>query len=578
MSSFFLALLLLASVEADATAAPADDPVLLRALERELVRSFEGLANVESDPLYFLAYRATESRSLTVAGAYGALHRSDRSHDRRLDVAARIGSPELDSTHQIRGEFEFGPSPATATLPLEDDEEAIAAAAWSATDRAFKEALQRFLKVKTNEAVKVEAEDASPDFSIEPPSDYREPMVDLVADEERWQERVRRLSAVFREYPFLHESSISLQAEAENRVYASSEGTRLIFGRTHFRLSIEASTKADDGMDLQLFDSFEGPSEETMPDDARIEAAVHDLAARLGRLKDAPVVEPYAGPAIIMNRACGVFFHEIFGHRIEGHRQKNVDEGQTFTKKVGTEIMPPFLSITDDPTRRRFGATYLNGHYKYDDEGVPAQAVPLVRDGVLENFLMARSPIEGFPDSNGHGRCSAGNAPVSRQGNLFVDASDRVSFERLREMLVEEVRAQGKPYGMIFHDISGGFTTTQRRGPQAFKVIPLYVVRVYADGRDDEVVRGVDLVGTPLASITKMIAAADDDAVFNGSCGAESGWVPVSAVAPSVLVKEIEIEKKAKSQERPPLLPTPLHDETDGAPSDDGADGQEDAQ
>lgn len=572
MASFLFVLLALAPIAAaDGDAASAGDPVLLQALEAELARSIEGLADRESDPLYFLAYRATETKTLSVNGSYGALRESNREHDRRIDVEARIGSPALDSTHQIRGEYEFGPSPASSTLPLEDDAAAIRAAAWSATDRAYKDAMQRFLKVKTNEAVKVEAEDASPDFSIVTPSDYREPMVDLVADEERWKERVRRLSGVFRAYPFLHSGSVSLRAEAENRVYVSSEGTKLIFGRTHFRLSIEASTKADDGMDLQLYDSFEGPTEETMPDDRTIEAAIRQVAGRIEQLMAAPIVEPYAGPAIIMNRACGVFFHEIFGHRIEGHRQKNVDEGQTFTKKVGTEIMPSFLSITDDATRRRFAGTYLNGYYKYDDEGVPAEPVPLVEHGVLKNFLMARSPIEGFPVSNGHGRCSAGNAPVSRQGNLFVEASDRVTFERLREMLIEEVKAQGKPYGLIFHDISGGFTTTQRQGPQAFKVIPLFVVRVYPDGREDEVVRGVDVVGTPLASITKMLAAADDDAVFNGSCGAESGWVPVSAVAPSVLVKEIEIEKKAKSQERPPLLPTPLHDEPDNG------DDQEDA-
>jgi len=561
--SLSISLVLLAAVPVfqGSAEAPSDDPPLLHALEAELTRSMEGLKDRESDPLYFLAYRATETRSLNIAGSYGALLRSSRSHGRRLDVEARVGAPTLDSTHQIRGEFEFGASPSSATLPVDDDEAAVRAAAWSATDRAYKAALQRFLKVKTNEQVKVEAEDPSPDFSLEQPSDYREATVDILVDDESWNERVRRLSAIFQEYKFLHSGVVALSAEAENRFYVSSEGTKLIFGRTHLRLSIEASCVAEDGMELRLFDSFEGPTDDTMPDDARIEAAIKVLADRLGQLREAPIVEPYAGPAIIMNRACGVFFHEIFGHRIEGHRQKNVDEGQTFTKKINTEVMPTFLSVTDDATRRKFAGTYLNGFYKYDDEGVPAQPVALVENGILKSFLMARSPIEGFPRSNGHGRCSQGNAPVSRQGNLFVNATDRVTFVRLREMLIEEIQRQEKPYGLIFHDISGGFTTTQRQGPQAFKVIPLFVVRVYPDGRDDEVVRGVDLVGTPLASITKMIAAADDDAVFNGSCGAESGWVPVSAVSPSVLVSEMEIEKKAKSQERPPLLPTPLFDE-----------------
>lgn len=551
-----------------APAAPPELPPILKALELELDRSIEGLKSRESEPLYFLSYRATESMTDAVSGNYGALELTSPSHSRRLDVEARVGSPKLDSTHQIRGRFEFGAAPSSIQLPLEDDEAAIRAAAWGATDRAYKAALERILRVKTNEQVKVEAEDTSDDFQVLGPSTYFEPTVSLVFDRPRWEERMRRLSALFREYPFLHGGGVSISGEAENRFYASSEGTRLVFGRTHFRITIEANTTADDGMELGLYDSFEAPEQDLLPADDVIEQAIRLLADRLGQLRVAPIVEPFAGPAIVMNRACGVFFHEIFGHRIEGHRQKDVDEGQTFTKKVATEIMPPFLSVSDDPTRRQFGSTYLNGFFRYDDEGVPAQAVNLVEQGVLKNFLMSRSPIAGFPASNGHGRCSAGYPVVSRQGNLIVSARDRVPFARLRELLLEEVQRQGKPYGLVFHDISGGFTTTSRQGPQAFKVIPLFVVRVYTDGRPDEVVRGVDLVGTPLASISKILAAADDDAVFNGSCGAESGWVPVSAIAPSVLVSEMEIEKKQKSQERPPLLAAPAAPAVSTAPDE----------
>ncbi len=560
-------LLALIGLLAPAGAGARDDggpPPILAALETELRRSLEGLTAREEHPLYFLSYRATETESATVVGSYGALANVDRDHSRRLDVEARVGSPELDSTHQIRGEFEFGATPSSTQLPLEDDVDAIRAAAWMATDRAYKAAQERYLKVKTNESVKVKAEDASADFTLIEPSTYSEPKANLDVDVDDWSARVRRLSGLFLEHAFIFDGSVSLQTESENRYYVSSEGTRLQFGRSHYRIVVSGETKADDGMELSLSETFEAPSADLLPDEASIGAAVRLVAERLGKLKDAPIVEPFAGPAIIMNRACGVFFHEIFGHRIEGHRQKNVDEGQTFTKKVGTEIMPPFLSVHDDPTRRRIGNVFLNGFYLYDDEGVPAEDVPLVVDGVLENFVMSRSPIEGFPRSNGHGRCGPGRSPVSRQGNLIVTASVRVPYVRLREMLIEEIKRQQKPYGLIFYDISGGYTTTQRGGPQAFKVIPLYVVRVYSDGHE-EVVRGVDLVGTPLASITKIIAAGDDDAVFNGSCGAESGWVPVSAVAPSVLVSEIEIEKKAKSQERPPILPPPLFDD----PEDD---------
>ena len=264
------------------------------------------------------------------------------------------------------------------------------------------------------------------------------------------------------------------------------------------------------------------------------------------------------GPAILLNRASGVFFHEIFGHRIEGHRQKDVTEGQTFAKKIGELVLPEFISVLDDPTAAKHGDVDLRGYYLYDDEGVRASKVTLVDKGVLKTFLLSRSPVEGFVKSNGHGRRQPGAACVSRQANLIVRSTNQVPFARLREMLIEECNKQGKPHGLLFEDISGGFTTTGRRGPQSFKVQPIVVYRIYADGRPDELVRGVDIVGTPLSSFEKILCTGDDHAVFNGTCGAESGWVPVSAISPSLLVSTIEIEKRSRSQTRPPLLDPPL--------------------
>jgi hypothetical protein len=175
---------------------------------------------------------------------------------------------------------------------------------------------------------------------------------------------------------------------------------------------------------------------------------------------------------------------------------------------------------------------------------------------------MGRSPIKGFPTSNGHGRAQAGLAPVARQGNLIVSSTSQLPFSQLREKLIAEVKKQGKPFGLIFDDISGGFTQTRAEvQPQAFKVLPLIVKRVYPDGRPDELVRGVDLIGTPLESFEKILATGDDFDVFNGYCGAESGWVPVSAVAPSLLIGQIEVERRKPSHDRPPLLPPPLHPE-----------------
>lgn len=200
----------------------------------------------------------------------------------------------------------------------------------------------------------------------------------------------------------------------------------------------------------------------------------------------------------------------------------------------------------------------LNGWYEYDDEGVKARPVVSVENGVLKNFLMSRSPIQGFDHSNGHGRRQPGREVVSRQSNLIVSSSKAVSDAELRKMLIDEIKRQGKPYGIFFDNITNGFTTTQRGGLQAFSVVPVIVYKVFPDGRPDELIRGADIVGTPLASFAKILATGNKDEVFNGFCGAESGSVPVSAVSPSILISEIEVEKKQQGQDLLPLLPSPL--------------------
>ncbi|HVE81800.1 MAG TPA: metallopeptidase TldD-related protein [Myxococcales bacterium] len=557
---------------APAPAAKADDDPLLAALTEELARSFKALgakrdaAAKGEQGLYYLSYRLNDGQWFQESASFGAIEAAAPFDDplagraRYLDVAARVGSRALDNTHQVRDELSFGGSEGSGVyLPIEDDLPALKVGIWRATDAACKGAVKQFIKVKANRAVKVEEEDKADDFSQEKAQVHVGPRETARVDRGAWRDRLRRLSSIFKEHPKILRSSVGLQAGTTTMYFVDSEGSRVREGRFYARVMIAGAVKADDGMDLDLYDSFEAKDADLLPTEAQVEEHIRALIARLEALRVAKVVEPYSGPAIISNRAAAVFFHEIFGHRVEGHRQKDEDEGHTFTRKIGQQVLPEFLSVVDDPTRSTYGRTYLNGYYQYDDEGVPAQAAQLVQGGVLKGFLLGRSPINGFPRSNGHGRAQPGMQPVARQGNLIVESTRTVPFAQLREMLIAEAKKRGKPYGLIFDDIAGGFTFTRAGSlPQAFKVMPLVVTRVFADGRPDELVRGVDMVGTPLASFEKILATGDDPAVFNGFCGAESGFVPVSGVAPSLLVAEIEVERRAKGHERPPLLPPPL--------------------
>lgn len=548
---------------AAASTAPAQNSPVLDTLSQELNRNFSVLKQKAEPAAYFLSYEVTEQDYRSISGTLGTIEYDNDNKDRVLDVSVRVGSPKLDNYRKVVGErsqFTRG-----SLLSFEDSPNAIKRRVWIETDRAYRAAAERLIRIKTNAEVKVAASDDSDDFSAQAPSTYQKAPAKLQFDEASWTARIRNLSARFANYPGILTSHVAVTAQTDTRYFVNTEGTRLLHGRGYARVSISADAKAMDGADLNTGETFEAVDPSGLPKDDAIIAAIDRVAKDLTALLRAPEAEPFVGPAIFSGRAAGVFFHEIFGHRVEGHRQKDESEGQTFTKSVGTKVLPDFLSVVFDPTRRKVGDIDLFGWYDYDDEGVKARPVVAVENGVLKTFLMSRSPIKGFDSSNSHGRRQPGYEVVSRQSNLIVQSTKAVSDAQLRGMLIDEIKRQNKPYGLFFADITGGFTTTTRSGLQAFKVIPLVVYRVYADGRADELVRGADIVGTPLASFAKILATSDKTEVFNGYCGAESGNVPVSAVSPAILVSEIEIEKKAKSQDRPPLLPIPFDTETSGS-------------
>jgi len=533
---------------------------VLAVLSEELDRNFTTLKQKADPAPYFMSYAVTDEDYSVVSASFGAITSRNQSRNASLDVCVRVGSPKLDNYHRVRGER--GQFTSGSAVVIEDTPLALKRRLWLDTDRTYRLAAERLIKIRTNSEVKVKEEDQSDDFSEVAPAVFSEAPPKLKFATEEWAARVRKLSAAFARYPGILTSGVSVLAQSETKYLASTEGTRIQHGRGFARVIVSAVARAEDGMDLTTSETFEAVNAHDLPKDEVILAAIERVAKDLTGLLKAPVVEPFVGPAILSGRAAGVFFHEIFGHRVEGHRQKDETEGQTFTKSVNAPVLPDFLSVIFDPTKRKVGSVDLNGWYRFDDEGVPAQPVTVVENGILKTFLMSRSPIRGFPHSNGHGRRQNGMEVVSRQSNLLVESSRRVSDQRLREMLIAEVKRQNKPYGLLFDNITGGYTTTGRAGLQAFKVIPLVVHRVYPDGRPDELVRGADMVGTPLSSFNKILATSDRPEVFNGYCGAESGSVPVSAVSPALLVSEIEIEKKQKSQDRPPLLSLPSSAET----------------
>jgi len=421
-----------------AQAAPPDVPPkkspLLAALQAELNRSMQTF-KAQDPPAYYIGYTITDTQRADVSGSNGALLNSNETRNRWLEVSVRTGSYETDDTHKIGERLQTSASPG-ASVPLDDDPQVLRRAVWLETDEQYRAAAEALIKIKTGKEVKVDsAENRAPDFSHEKPHTYIGPEASFKLDRKPWEEKVRAYTRTFRESAAIINSIVTFTAQAQNVFQVTSEGTELQFGQIRYRLELFIQGKAPDGMDIDRYYNFDWVNPEDAPDDKAVSTAQATMRKELEGLVAAPIVEPSVGPALLTGRAAAVFFHEVFGHRAEGHRQKDAAEGQTFAKKVGEPILPNFLSIVDDTTKKRLGRQDLLGYYQFDDEGVPAQPVTLVDHGILKNFEMSRSPLVGFPNSNGHGRRQLGATPVSRQGNLIVESSKTLTNAQLRAKL-----------------------------------------------------------------------------------------------------------------------------------------------
>jgi predicted Zn-dependent protease len=551
---------------------PASDPrlVLLDAMQAELARSMEKLRIGGYEAPYFLSYAVKDLQSEDVVARFGAVFEDEPRRARKLHVDLRVGSYELDSSGSDpmamflgnEGQTWYAPKDA----PLDDDPRALRNALWLVTDEKYKEALSLFFKKKSKRVYRADEPDAAPSFTREPPQRHVDAPAPLHFDRAAWRERARELSALFQAHPDIFDSQVKVTADRQVRLFTSSEGAAIVTEEVLFGLHVQAVARAEDGQLLENGRNFYARSEADLPSPAALRREVANVIRELEALRRAPAIDPYTGPAILAPEATGVLFHESLGHRLEGERQDDDKEGQTFKGQIGRRLLPPFLSVHDDPTIARHGDESLNGSYRFDDQGVQAQRAVLVEDGVLRGYLLSRRPVKGFTRSNGHGRSQGGQPPVARMANLVVTSRKAVSAAELKRLLIAEAKRQGKPYALILQDITGGNTNTMSYGYQAFKGTPRLVYRVdVATGRE-ELVRGVELVGLPLSSLNKILATGGEPKVFNGFCGAESGYVPVSTLAPAALVGEVELQRVARANERSPILPPPWAEQAAPAP------------
>ncbi len=539
---------------------------LLSIMRDELNREMSGLKNLTPAPFY-MDYSINDIERVTIKTSFGSLVESSTDKIRMLRTQVKVGSYDFDNNHPLPDENymryqSMGGIP--SIIPFENSADAIRVSLWESTQANYLLARELYKHIKSKIGIDPADQNDIPDFSKEAPSVYYEapPLpVQKIFDKTLWENRLKKYSELFLVKKQILTADVSLVFNSERKYFISTEGSSVVQNGRYAQLIIDCSEKTADGEIIPLIKTYFAFTPDGMPSDSTLYADIHDLIGKVEKMEKAPLAEPYSGPAILNAKAAGVFFHEIFGHRIEGHRLKDDSDGQTFVDKLDQQILPKSISVIFDPTITEYDGNPLNGSYHYDDEGIKGTRFNAVENGVFKNFLMSRTPVKGFLNSNGHGRSAPGLSAVSRQSNLIVKNSAPESNQSLKKMLLKECRKQHKEYGYLFADVVGGVTLTDRFSPNAFNIFPIEVYKVYVDGRPDELVRGVDLVGTPLSMFAEIEAAGDNPEIFNGICGAESGGIPVSAVSPSLFVRRIETQKKPETKIKSTILSRPALNE-----------------
>lgn len=565
-----------------ALSAPAQDDVILRAMQDELARS-RGLSVVSPELPYYIEYSLYDGDSVSASATLGALIGSRRVNYRLPRVQVRVGDYKFDNTNFIGTDFYSGTRYDVDQFPLDSSYAVLRHHLWLATDAAYKGAVEAYSRKRA--ALKnITLSEVLPDFAHASPLERIEAIRPGMPDEAQWVARVRRLSTVFLSFPDVQSSMVDFEGGRSMRYVVTSEGTKVRAAEGMISFRARASAQAPDGMMLRDAVVFHSLDPDRLPPEVEMERGIRQMGENLSALARAPAGEAYSGPILFDGVAGPQVLAELLGENLAVPRKPITLPGRPFPLpmselegRLGVRILPEWMDVVDDPTQKEWHGRPLFGFYTVDLEGVAPQPLVLVEKGVLKNFLLTRQPVKGFEASNGRARLPGNfGAKAAGYGNLFVRASEAVPSAELRKKLIGMCSQRGKPYGMIVRKMdfpSSASLTEVRRlltgmaqsGGSARPVsLPILAYRVYPDGRE-ELVRGLRFRGLTARSLKDIVAASDETQVFDfldntapfALMSGANFVSETSIIAPSILIDDLEMELAQEQLPKPPIVPAP---------------------
>ncbi len=510
---------------------------LLEALLTELDRSKAQLKMDQVLAPYYIEYRVNEVEDFGAEAAFGALRENQHVHVRVLRVVVRVGDYKEDSFYG-RGQGE------STVLPLDNDPIALRHQIWLATDEAYKAAGQALAEKQA--ALKQFSADPNPveDFAKAPPVIAVEPTVSLKLNEAAWKKTLEEVTSLYKQYPDVQSVTASARFSAGNEYLVNSEGTVTRSGKTTYNVQLMCSAQATDGMRLSRSPAYMVARAEELPGRDALLNDAKKMLDTVVALRQAPIVEEeYRGPVLFAADAANDIVNTLIGQNILGRKPQLGKPNRTtgaFATSYKTRVLPNFLSVIDDPTLKDFQGKSLVGSYAVDSEGVKAQAVNVIENGILTNYLIGRESIRDFAASNGHGRAAPGASPGPSLGVLLMKGSEAQAPEELKKKVIQMVTDQGKPYGYRVDTLGPGNS-------------PRLLYRVYAKDGHEELVRGAVFSELDIRALRNDLIAAGNDPLVNN----RTGGAATTIISPSLLFGELEVKRADTSKDKLPDYPAP---------------------
>jgi TldD protein len=511
------------------------DPVL-DALLTELDRSKAQLKMDQLGAPYYIEYRVSDIEDFVTEAAFGATREEQRAHVRILRVVVRLGDYKQDSYF---GQGVGG----NALLPLDNDPIALRHQIWLATDEAYKNAGEA-LTQKRSILKQFNSEDHPvDDFAKTTPVQLVEPTLTLQANTDDWKKILESATNLYRQYPEIQSVSASGRFTVFNEYLLNTEGTVTRNGHAIYSVQVNASTQAPDGMRLGRTPAWTVGKISELPTKERLLQDTTAALETLKALRQAPIVEEeYRGPVLFSPDAADDVVASLLGGNILGRKPQLGAPNRTtgsFATSFKSRVLPPFIDVIDNPTLKEFGGKSLIGSYDVDSEGVKAQSVDVIQKGVLANYLLGRTPIRDFAESNGHGRAAPAAPPVPSLGVLLIKSSEAQTPDALKKRVQQLVTDQGKPYGYRVETMAGA--------------APRLLYRVYGKDGHEELVRGAVFSELDVRALRADLSAAGNDPLVSNRIGG----IAATVISPSLLFDEMQVKRGDASKDKLPEYPAP---------------------